>query len=69
MDPETTLEIIRSALKNLNEEARDYDEPLATQNLVIVPEYTLDMLTDAWESLDEWLSKGGFLPNDWEEYR
>ena len=24
------------------------------------------LLVDAFEALDEWLSKGGFLPSDWE---
>jgi hypothetical protein len=26
-----------------------------------------DLLAEATINLDEWLSKGGFLPDDWEE--
>lgn len=51
MDPNKTLAAIREIL---------YEESEATQ------EEDLQNLCDLMESLDEWLSNGGFLPADWQ---
>lgn len=36
--------------------------------LLTAEEYAEEMAR-LWEALDEWLSKGGFLPNVWERAR
>jgi len=52
MDPNKTLEDIRGLIK-----AAKYD------NVVYVED--ADYMFELVESLDEWLSRGGFLPLDW----
>lgn len=55
MDPNATLQRIRS-LSNTWEEWGSLElDPLAT----------LDELTELMLGLDEWLTSGGFRPNDW----
>jgi hypothetical protein len=49
MDPNEALKTIRYEL-NRSFTSYVYDE---------------DALREAWEALDEWLKKGGFLPDDW----
>jgi hypothetical protein len=53
MDPDECLRTIREIVKRIEEED-DIESDL--------PE-----LADAFESLDLWLSKGGFLPDDWKD--
>jgi hypothetical protein len=52
MDPNETLRKIRSML-----ETREGGE---VENS--------DILAELMESLDEWLSKGGFLPDEWAQH-
>lgn len=60
MDPNETLRRIRATLKRLDE--------LSGRG----PEWTVerrietDVLRDEVEALDGWLSRGGFLPAEWE---
>lgn len=50
MDPNATLEEIRWALDFVD------NNPVSEE---------FQELADSVRSLDEWLSKGGFLPQDW----
>lgn len=51
MDPDDTLEEIRTAIKMLDEDENGVE--------------ALSILTQSVEALDEWLKQGGFLPFDW----
>lgn len=51
MDPNATLAEIR--------------ELIETENTLKDGQYTDDII-ERFEALDEWLSKGGFLPADWD---
>lgn len=53
MDPSETLE----ELRELVQEAFDYSSD---------PEYVANALAEKFNELDEWLGKGGALPDDWE---
>jgi hypothetical protein len=55
MDPDACLEEIRKLLKTWHEMS-DADEPFGDH---------LDMLCERVEALDDWLSKGGFMPTAW----
>jgi hypothetical protein len=50
MDPDTTLE----ALRRLMEDIHEGDEDI------------LDSIVEHFQALDEWLSDGGLLPEDWD---
>lgn len=52
MDPNATLTEIRAIVAEHN--GREF-----------MSDDTADRLTELVESLDEWLSRGGFLPSDW----
>ena len=52
MDPNEALAIIRAA-------AERYRDDLSTEVEDLAP------ALEAFEALDEWLSKGGFLPGAW----
>jgi hypothetical protein len=54
MDPDACLEEIRAKIKQINDEQDDMAA------LVMLPE-----LTELVEALDEWISKGGYLPKGW----
>lgn len=51
MDPNTALEEIRASL--------------ATYRLVGSADEVVKSLVEHFEALDEWLSRGGFLPRAW----
>jgi ribosomal protein S20 len=55
MDPDQALQDLRSAIKRLDKSV-DTDEFINATALT----------RDAAQALDEWLSKGGFLPKAWE---
>lgn len=58
MDPNATLDLVRVSLASLAETARNNSDPeLAGE---------VEELEDAFAALDAWLSRGGFLPRDWE---
>lgn len=52
MDPNTTLNTIREAIEDWNDGRIDDREALAC-------------LVGDIDALDEWLTRGGFLPADW----
>lgn len=56
MDVNDTLRIIRLTVKQYRIERR---------NPAMAVAYA-DQLAEHIESLDEWLTKGGFLPNEWQ---
>lgn len=57
MDPNDALELIREALDRLRDpEESDWNDAAIT-------------LAELVEALDEWLSKGGFMPAPWQESR
>lgn len=54
MDPNEALRQIRSITDYVN--ADSYSDDMQAD---------LDRLAELFEALDQWLSKGGFLPNAW----
>ena len=52
MDPDATLAIVRTLVTAHLAGTADTDDTSA--------------LVDAVHALDEWLSRGGFLPSDWQ---
>ena len=56
MDPNTNLKEQREIFSRLN----SYEEHEYTDR-----DYDLERLAELAESLDEWISKGGFLPDAW----
>jgi len=54
MDPNTTLDAIRDITKKVE----NHPDDLTTDDLAQLAEYVV--------ALDEWLSAGGFLPEQWE---
>lgn len=61
MDPNETLRQIRLALVEFNA----FDEMTDAHTQIEV----LDWLAAKVEALDEWMSKGGFLPAPWQKGR
>ncbi len=55
MDPNETLRQIREAIQAFDD---NYGEPPS--------ESAATAVLDLFEALDGWLSKGGFLPDDWQ---
>lgn len=64
MDPNEALANIRTALK-AEREIRAADSP--SEMVLIMLQYDLPDLVECVEVLDDWLSKGGFLPDDWKK--
>jgi hypothetical protein len=58
MDPNKALETIRECTGELRSQDDDGTLDSGSQT---------GTLLEAIESLDEWLCKGGFLPDDWKE--
>lgn len=56
MDPNATLQALRAALI-------DYDQAIRKS----VADEAADRALEAFRALDEWIAKGGFLPEDWKE--
>lgn len=61
MDPNECLRLIREAITEGDEALSEGSDGLASAAYVRAAEHTRD--------LDEWLSKGGFLPAAWENRR
>ncbi len=57
MDPNEALRLGRAALKIVRgvQQVHHFDLEVAEQKVI-----------DAFEVLDEWISNGGFLPDDWQ---
>lgn len=61
MDPDEALSNATKALRSAREATADLDDAEAdTRELAALRD-----LADAFEGLDEWLTKGGFLPSAW----
>jgi hypothetical protein len=56
MDPNEALATIRKVVAKIRN-----DETAATLDAFM----ELETITDAFEALDEWLTRGGFPPVDW----
>jgi hypothetical protein len=65
MDPEAALRNARSALKGIREQQDHPDE--AGGPVPFGHDDDAHALADAFEALDGWLSKGGYLPQPWSE--
>lgn len=63
MDPNEALRIIRQAVANAQ---RQMDNDTGHPSFCVVDNRTVSALIEHCEALDEWLSKGGFLPTDWQ---
>jgi hypothetical protein len=53
MDPQATLDLIRELVKEISKNEDDQTDEAVE-------------LAEAVDDLDNWLMKGGFLPEDWE---
>lgn len=62
MDPNTTLETMRETYKLLNQ-VLDSDQVMIDVEMLAG---LAQSLADSAESIDGWLSSGGFLPKAWE---
>ena len=60
MDPEANLEEQRRLVKSINK-ARDNEQD--------VDQDDIHRLAELVEALDEWISRGGFLPSPWSKGR
>ena len=58
MDPNETLKELRLLVKQVH---KDYEDPDGNG----VDQDDADRLATLIESLDAWISNGGFLPKDW----
>ena len=68
MDPNTTLATLREACETVRKADQMESEEVDPINLAIRSELltmVVYAMVEAIEDLDEWLSKGGFLPADW----
>lgn len=54
VDPQAALDALRAFF----EEARNYDGKVVPEDVVDAAEF--------FDGLDQWMSRGGFLPKDWE---
>lgn len=57
MDPNATLDKIKELLPQLREDA-DFRDGFSFQDVCL--------FVEAVDNLNDWLSKGGFLPKDWQ---
>lgn len=64
MDPNEALKNARAALAALRTRLDDGEEPTSDTDAEVA-DHAGD-LADAFEALDGWLSKGGFLPAAWQ---
>ena len=65
MDPNEALKNLREVMPRL----RDWEESeawAASPAALTAHDNDLRDAVDSFEALDEWLSKDGFLPSDWE---
>lgn len=54
MDPTATLVKIRALIQSINRSSNSYDRAVWAEELA-----------EAFEALDQWMAKGGFLPVQW----
>lgn len=60
MDPDEALKIVREGMAKAISD---------TWNAEVDELDWLDRTAEAFQGLDEWLCRGGFLPTDWNKYR
>ena len=67
MDPEVTLEILRATVAEFRKiaDSTGPEQPSNIYDLVDLGE----TMTEAFESLDQWMVKGGFTPKSWQPNR
>ena len=58
VDPNETLRLLRASAKDIAE-TFDRDEEVASADAAELASYV--------QALDEWITKGGFLPKEWEK--
>lgn len=63
MDINEALRIIR---ENAARAQRMMDADTGHPSFCEVDNWTVTSLLEAWSAMDEWLSRGGFLPYAWE---
>lgn len=63
MDPNEALRMARLAFKRIVNEEKFPDEMNRTELSRFLED--VQSLADHFEALDQWLSKGGFLPDAW----
>ena len=66
MDPNETLRKIREAARDVRLALDSYANDTDPLTRAFALAASSDSLADATEALDEWLSKGGFLPSAWQ---
>lgn len=71
MDPNTALMQIRKRISLLAAimDRADEDSGRVQPGDVAEMEEAANELVDLWDGLDNWLCKGGFLPDLWEQNR
>lgn len=66
MDPNEALAELRAAVAHLRPHTKVPvgDSSTVLARLIIIMEAGVDVV-EAWDALDQWMSKGGFRPDDW----
>lgn len=70
MDPEAALKQIRSLVESIKECIDEHDDinNMDRDNLEALAGEA-DELVNTFDGLDQWMSRGGFLPRSWAEGR
>jgi hypothetical protein len=58
-------EALRIMSRNVARAQRLMDSDTGHPAFCEVDNGTVSAIVEAWQALDEWLSRGGFLPTDW----
>lgn len=69
MDPDVTLAILRQTIAEFRR-TYDADQGISYRSLDSRAETLIDLgdtLAESADALDQWMSKGGFKPRDWDE--
>jgi hypothetical protein len=64
MDPNANIKEIREIVGELRKAGDN-----AVDGISVILGADTDRLVELWDSLDQWLSKGGFLPDAWKKGR
>lgn len=64
MDPDANLEEQRSLAESILE-ALDVDEDAGDEVDIESVRHDAERLAELVQALDQWISRGGFLPKDW----
>ncbi len=62
MDPNSTYKILRDHVNALIELLGEMDDHDQLQDVA-------DTVAEAFDALDDWMKKGGYLPNAWTKHR